>query len=161
MEAAASEPPLPAVAGLFGQPTLIHNVISLASVPVILARGAAFYRDFGTGRSRGTLPMQLAGNLAHGGLVELAFGCTIRELLGTGALFANMQQLLPFASDWTLHPFNPETPFLLAILPPGAFLVLGFLIALKNVIDKKLARSVAAPEDFVPGSKRARVTGQV
>jgi formate dehydrogenase iron-sulfur subunit len=76
-----AKPPLPAVAGLFGQPTLIHNVISLASVPVILARGAAFYRDFGTGRSRGTLPFQLAGNIRHGGLVEKAFGLTLRELL--------------------------------------------------------------------------------
>ncbi len=76
-----AKPPLPAVAGLFGQPTLIHNVISLASVPLIVARGAAFYRDFGMGRSRGTLPFQLAGNIRHGGLVEKAFGLTLRELL--------------------------------------------------------------------------------
>jgi formate dehydrogenase iron-sulfur subunit len=76
-----AKPPLPALAGLFGQPTLIHNVISLASVPTILARGADFYRDFGVGRSRGTLPFQLAGNIARGGLVELAFGTTLRELV--------------------------------------------------------------------------------
>ncbi|RZL86189.1 MAG: formate dehydrogenase beta subunit [Variovorax sp.] len=76
-----AKPPLPAIAGLFGQPTLINNVITLASVPLILARGAAFYRDFGVGRSRGTLPMQLAGNIKHGGLVEKAFGVTLRELL--------------------------------------------------------------------------------
>ncbi len=76
-----AKPPLPAVKGLFGQPTVINNVISLASVPIILARGAAFYRDFGMGRSRGTLPFQLAGNLRHGGLVEKAFGLTLRELL--------------------------------------------------------------------------------
>ncbi len=76
-----AKPPLPAITGLFGQPTLINNVITLASVPLILARGAAFYRDFGVGRSRGTLPMQLAGNIKHGGLVEKAFGVTLRELL--------------------------------------------------------------------------------
>jgi formate dehydrogenase iron-sulfur subunit len=76
-----AKPPLPAIAGLFGKPTLINNVITFASVPIILARGAAFYRDFGTGRSRGTLPIQLAGNIKRGGLVERAFGVTLRELL--------------------------------------------------------------------------------
>jgi formate dehydrogenase iron-sulfur subunit len=74
-------PPLPAIKGLFGQPTVVNNVISLASVPVILARGAEFYRDFGTGQSRGTIPLQLAGNVKRGGLYERAFGLTLRELL--------------------------------------------------------------------------------
>lgn len=76
-----AKPPLPAIEGLFGQPTVINNVISLAAVPLILARGAAFYRDHGMGRSRGTLPFQLAGNIRQGGLVEKAFGLTLRELL--------------------------------------------------------------------------------
>ncbi len=76
-----AKPPLPAIEGLFGQPTVINNVITFASVPLILARGAAFYRDYGMGRSRGTLPFQLAGNIKHGGLVEKAFGITLRELL--------------------------------------------------------------------------------
>ncbi|OZI71191.1 formate dehydrogenase beta subunit [Bordetella genomosp. 12] len=76
-----AKPPLPAISGLFGQPTVINNVISLATVPTILARGAAFYRDFGVGRSHGTLPFQLAGNIKHGGLVEKAFGLSLRELL--------------------------------------------------------------------------------
>ena len=76
-----AKPPLPAIEGLFGRPTVINNVISLASVPIILARGAAFYKDFGLGRSRGTLPFQLAGNIRHGGLVEKAFGLTLRELV--------------------------------------------------------------------------------
>jgi formate dehydrogenase iron-sulfur subunit len=75
------KPPLPALQGLFGKPTVINNVITLASVPIVLDRGAEFYRHFGSGRSRGTLPMQLAGNLKHGGLVEIAFGMTLRELL--------------------------------------------------------------------------------
>lgn len=76
-----AKPPLPASRGLFGQPTAINNVISLATVPIILARGADFYRDYGVGRSRGTLPFQLAGNVLRGGLVEKAFGLTLRELL--------------------------------------------------------------------------------
>lgn len=76
-----AKPPLPAIEGLFGKPTVINNVISLATVPVILARGAQFYRDFGMGRSRGTLPFQIAGNVRQGGLVEKAFGVTLRELL--------------------------------------------------------------------------------
>ncbi len=75
------KPPLPAIEGLFGKPTVINNVISLASVPIILDRGAAYYRDYGMGRSRGTLPIQLAGNIKYGGLVEKAFGVTVRELL--------------------------------------------------------------------------------
>lgn len=76
-----AKPPLPAIQGLFGQPTVINNLISLATVPVILARGAAYYRDYGVGRSRGTLPFQLAGNIRHGGLVEKAFGLTLRQLV--------------------------------------------------------------------------------
>ncbi|MGF6968523.1 formate dehydrogenase iron-sulfur subunit [Paraburkholderia sp. WC7.3g] len=76
-----AKPPVPALAGLYGQPTVINNVITLATVPIIFARGAAFYKDFGMGRSRGTLPFQLAGNIKRGGLVELAFGVTLRELL--------------------------------------------------------------------------------
>lgn len=78
-----AKPPLPALQGLFGQPTLVHNVLTLTSVPLILARGAAFYRDFGMGRSLGTMPFQLAGNVRHGGLVERAFGLTLRELIET------------------------------------------------------------------------------
>lgn len=75
------KPPLPAVEGLFGKPTVVNNVISLATVPIILDKGAQYYADYGMGRSRGTLPIQLAGNLKQTGLVELAFGATLRELL--------------------------------------------------------------------------------
>ena len=76
-----AKPPLPAIEGLWGRPTVINNVITLATVPLILARGAAFYQGFGMGRSRGTLPFQLAGNIARGGLVEKAFGLSLRELV--------------------------------------------------------------------------------
>ncbi|MHC8345923.1 formate dehydrogenase beta subunit [Pseudomonas sp. RT6P73] len=76
-----AKPPIPALKGLFGLPTLVHNVLTLASVPLILAKGAQFYRDYGMGRSLGTMPFQLAGNIRQGGLVERAFGLTLRELV--------------------------------------------------------------------------------
>ena len=76
-----AKPPLPAHKGLFGRPTVINNVISLASVPIIMDKGAEFYRDFGMGRSRGTIPIQLTGNVKHGGLFEAAFGMTLGELV--------------------------------------------------------------------------------
>ena len=76
-----AKPPLPALAGLFGKPTVINNVLTLAAVPFILARGPKAYADFGMGRSRGTLPFQLAGNIRQGGLVEKAFGVTARQLI--------------------------------------------------------------------------------
>ena len=69
-----AKPPLPAHEGLFGQPTVINNVLTLAAVPFILAEGAKAYADYGMGRSRGTMPIQLAGNIRHGGLFETAFG---------------------------------------------------------------------------------------
>ena len=75
------KPPLPAIQGLFGKPTVVNNVISLATVPIILDKGAEFYRDFGMGKSRGTLTIQLAGNIKHGGLVEKAFGITLRQAI--------------------------------------------------------------------------------
>jgi formate dehydrogenase iron-sulfur subunit len=74
-------PPLPAIEGLFGKPTVVNNVISLASVPIIMSRGADFYRDFGVGRSMGTLTVQLAGNIKRGGLVEIPFGVSLREII--------------------------------------------------------------------------------
>jgi formate dehydrogenase iron-sulfur subunit len=76
-----AKPPLPAHKGLFGQPTVINNVLTLAAVPWVLANGAQAYADFGMGRSRGTMPIQLAGNIKHGGLFETAFGVTLGELV--------------------------------------------------------------------------------
>jgi formate dehydrogenase iron-sulfur subunit len=76
-----AKPPLPAHEGLFGQPTVINNVLTLAAVPWIMANGAKAYADFGMGRSRGTKPIQLAGNIKHGGLFETAFGITLGELV--------------------------------------------------------------------------------
>lgn len=76
-----AKPPLPAHKGLFDCPTVINNVISLASVPIIMDKGAAFYRDFGMGRSRGTIPIQIAGNVKHSGLFETAFGLALGEII--------------------------------------------------------------------------------
>ncbi|NRP16849.1 NADP-reducing hydrogenase subunit HndC [Ensifer adhaerens] len=76
-----AKPPLPAHKGLFDCPTVINNVISLASVPVIMDKGASFYRDFGMGRSRGTIPIQIAGNVKHSGLFETAFGLALGEII--------------------------------------------------------------------------------
>jgi formate dehydrogenase iron-sulfur subunit len=75
------KPPLPAIKGLFQKPTVVNNVLTLAAVTTVLARGADYYRDFGSGRSRGTLTVQLGGNIRRGGMVELAFGHTLRELV--------------------------------------------------------------------------------
>jgi formate dehydrogenase iron-sulfur subunit len=76
-----AKPPLPVHKGLFGAPTVINNLVSLASVPAILDKGAEFYRDIGIGRSRGTMPIQLAGNLKYAGLFECGFGVTLGELV--------------------------------------------------------------------------------
>ena len=76
-----AKPPLPALEGFLGKPTVVNNVISLASIPVIFAKGAAFYQGFGLGRSRGTIPLQIAGNVKHGGLYEIAFGLSLGEIV--------------------------------------------------------------------------------
>jgi formate dehydrogenase iron-sulfur subunit len=76
-----AKPPLPALSGLFGKPTVINNMLSFASVPWILEHGAKAYAEYGVGRSLGSQPFQIAGNVRYGGLVELAFGPTIRELV--------------------------------------------------------------------------------
>jgi len=84
-----AKPPLPALEGLFGKPTIINNVLTLAAVPYVLAEGAKAYADYGMGRSRGTMPIQLAGNIKNGGLFETAFGITLGELvndIGGGTL---------------------------------------------------------------------------
>jgi formate dehydrogenase iron-sulfur subunit len=76
-----AKPPLPALQGFMGKPTVVNNVISLATVPVIFEKGAGFYRDFGLGRSRGTIPLQIAGNVKQGGLFETAFGLSLGQIV--------------------------------------------------------------------------------
>jgi formate dehydrogenase iron-sulfur subunit len=106
------KPPLPAIEGLFGKPTVVNNVISLATVPIILDKGADYYRDFGMGRSRGTLPIQLAGNLKQCGLVEKAFGITLRELLyDYGGGSASGRPIRAVQVGGPLGAYLPESQF--------------------------------------------------
>lgn len=76
-----AKPPIPALQGLFGRPTVVNNVLSLATVPAILAHGAEWYHSFGHGKSRGTMPLQIAGNVKRGGLFETAFGLSLGEIV--------------------------------------------------------------------------------
>ncbi len=135
------KPPLPAIAGLFGKPTIINNVISFASVPIILDRGAEFYRDYGMGRSRGTLPIQLAGNIKHGGLVEKAFGVTLRELLydyGGGSRSGRPIRTVQVGGP--LGAFIPESQFDLpldyeAFAATNAMVGHGGIVAFDDTVD--------------------------
>jgi Na+-translocating ferredoxin:NAD+ oxidoreductase subunit E len=131
-------------------------------IPLIVTNCVILGRAEGFASRNPPLPALYDGLMMGAGFtaVLLVLGA-LREVLGTGSLFANMELLLPFAASWEIQWYETSTPFLLAILPPGAFLFLGFLIALKNVIDKRLARLKTAPEAHVSGSKRVRVTGQV
>jgi len=105
-------PPLPAVKGLFGQPTIVNNVMSLASVPIILAKGSGFYRDYGVGKSRGTLTIQLGGNVKRGGLIERAFGVTLREILyDYGGGSASGRPIRAVQVGGPLGAYLPESQF--------------------------------------------------
>jgi len=84
-----AKPPFPAIAGLFEKPTIVNNVLSIATIPMIFEEGAQAYADCGVGRSRGTMPLQIAGNVKHGGLCEVDFGLTLGEIvndIGGGTL---------------------------------------------------------------------------
>jgi formate dehydrogenase iron-sulfur subunit len=140
-------PPLPAIKGLFGQPTIVNNVISLASVPVILAKGSEFYRDFGVGKSRGTIPLQLAGNIKRGGLIERAFGLTLRELLEDyGGGSASGRPIRAVQVGGPLGAYIPSSQFDVAIdyealSGIGALLGHGGVVAFDDTIDMaKMAR---------------------
>jgi formate dehydrogenase iron-sulfur subunit len=135
------KPPLPAIKGLFGQPTVMNNVISFASVPIILDKGAQFYRDYGVGRSRGTLPIQLAGNLKRTGLVEKAFGVTLRELLydyGGGSYSGRPIRAVQVGGP--LGGYMPESQFdtvldYEAFAAVGAMLGHGGIVAFDDTVD--------------------------
>jgi len=140
-------PPLPAIKGLFGKPTVINNVISLASLPVIFQKGATFYKDYGMGRSRGTLPIQLAGNLKRGGLVEKAFGVTLRELLyDFGGGSASGRPIRAVQVGGPLGAYIPEAHFdtpldYEAFTAIGALVGHGGIVAFDDTVDMaKMAR---------------------
>ncbi len=134
-------PPLPAVKGLFGCPTVVNNVITLSTVPAILRHGADFYAGYGTGKSRGTLPIQLAGNIKRGGLVERAFGLTLRELLyeyGGGS--ASGRPIRAVQIGGPLGAYVPASQFdtlvdYEALAGIGAMLGHGGIVAFDDTVD--------------------------
>ena len=140
-------PPLPALKGLFGMPTIVNNVISLATVPVILAKGAELYKNFGMGRSRGTLPFQLAGNIKRGGLIERAFGVTLKEILydyGGGSLSGRPIRAVQIGGP--LGAYVPASQFdtpldYEAFAAIGAMVGHGGIVAFDDTVDMaKMAR---------------------
>ncbi|MGH8294274.1 MAG: formate dehydrogenase beta subunit [Steroidobacteraceae bacterium] len=134
-------PPLPAVKGLFGRPTIVNNVITLATVPAILHRGATHHAGYGMGKSRGTLPLQLAGNIKRGGLVERAFGLTLRELLyDYGGGSASGRPLRAVQVGGPLGAYIPASQFdtlvdYEALAGIGALLGHGGIVAFDDTVD--------------------------
>ncbi|MCW1383542.1 formate dehydrogenase [Novosphingobium sp. KCTC 2891] len=107
-----AKPPLPAIEGLFGQPTAVNNVLTLAAVPFILAQGAEAYAAVGFGRSRGTMPIQLAGNVRHGGLFEAGFGLTLGELVeAIGGGTASGRPIRAVQVGGPLGAYHPPSDF--------------------------------------------------
>jgi formate dehydrogenase iron-sulfur subunit len=134
-------PPLPAIKGLFAKPTIVNNVISLATVPIILDKGADFYKNYGSGRSRGTLTVQLAGNIKQGGLVEIGFGLPLRELLydfgggsATGRPIRAVQAGGPLGAY--VHPSQFDTPLdYEQFAAVGAMIGHGGLVVFDDTVD--------------------------
>jgi formate dehydrogenase iron-sulfur subunit len=135
------KPPLPAIKGLLGRPTVVNNVLSLAAVSTILAGGAGHYRDFGTGRSRGTLTVQLAGNIKRGGLVELPFGATLRELVEDyGGGTASGRKARAIQVGGPLGTYLPETQWDVALdyealAEIGGMLGHGGIVVFDDTVD--------------------------
>ncbi len=134
-------PPLPAVKGLFGQPTIVNNVMSLASVPIILQKGGEYYKNFGVGRSRGTLTIQLGGNIRRGGLIEKAFGVTLREILHDyGGGSATGRPIRAVQVGGPLGAYLPESQFdtpldYEALANINALLGHGGIVAFDDTVD--------------------------
>ncbi len=135
------KPPIPALSGLWGRPTVIHNVMTLATVPWIVDHGSAKYAEFGAGRSRGTLPFQLAGNIRRGGLVEMAFGVTLRELLyDFGGGSASGRPIRAVQVGGPLGAYLPESRFdtpldYEAFAAAGGMVGHGGIVAFDDTVD--------------------------
>lgn len=136
-----AKPPIPAVEGLFGRPTVVNNVLTLTTVPVVLADGAKAYQGLGVGRSRGTQVFQLGGNIARGGIVETAFGITLRELIedyGGGTLSGRPVRTVQVGGP--LGAYLPEDRFDLpmdyeAFAEAGAMLGHGGIVVFDDTVD--------------------------
>jgi len=147
-----AKPPIPALEGLFGKPTIVNNVLSFAAVPLILEKGASFYKDYGMGRSRGTQAFQLAGNVKCGGLVEKAFGVSLRELIedfGGGTLTG--KPLRAVQAGGPLGPYLPASKLDLLMdyetfAEAGAMLGHGGLVVFDETVD--MARQAEFAMEF-------------
>ncbi|MFI5660318.1 formate dehydrogenase beta subunit [Streptomyces sp. NPDC051684] len=136
-----AKPPIPAIEGLFGKPTVVNNVLTLTTVPVVLAHGAKAYQDLGVGRSRGTQVFQLGGNIKRGGIVETAFGITLRELIeeyGGGTLSGRPARAVQVGGP--LGAYLPEAQFDLpmdyeALAEAGAMLGHGGVVVFDDTVD--------------------------
>ncbi|HUW78701.1 MAG TPA: NADH-ubiquinone oxidoreductase-F iron-sulfur binding region domain-containing protein [Candidatus Nanopelagicaceae bacterium] len=136
-----AKPPIPALEGLFGKPTIINNVMTLASVPWIISNGASKYEEFGTGRSRGTQVFQLAGNVAQGGIVELALGVSLRELVDgfgggtrTGRPVKTAQVGGPLGSYLPLSSFDVSMDYE-SLIEIGGMLGHGGVVVFDDTVD--------------------------
>jgi formate dehydrogenase iron-sulfur subunit len=136
-----AKPPIPALHGLFGRPTLVNNVLSFAAIPFILAEGGGAYADFGSGKSRGTLPVQLGGNIKRGGLIELAFGITLREIVeGFGGGTASGRPIRAVQIGGPLGAYITEQQLDLemdyeALAANGAMLGHGGIVVFDDTVD--------------------------
>tara|TARA_R110002072_G_scaffold46591_10_gene129273 strand:- start:320859 stop:322394 length:1536 start_codon:yes stop_codon:yes gene_type:complete len=142
-----AKPPLPALEGLWGKPTVVNNVMTLAAVPFILDQGGEAYAAHGTGRSLGTLPYQLAGNIKQGGLVEVPLGVTIRELLyDFGGGSATGRPIRAIQVGGPLGAYLPESKFdtpadYESLAAAGGLLGHGGIVAFDDTVDmSKMAR---------------------
>ncbi|MFL6099033.1 MAG: formate dehydrogenase beta subunit [Actinomycetales bacterium] len=147
-----AKPPIPALVGLFGRPTVVNNVLTLATVPMILADGGQVYGALGVGRSRGTQVFQLAGNLAHGGIVETAFGITLGELvLGYGGGTSSGRPLRAVQVGGPLGAYLPVEQLDLpmdyeAFAEAGAMVGHGGIVAFDDTVD--MARQARFAMEF-------------
>jgi formate dehydrogenase iron-sulfur subunit len=147
-----AKPPIPALVGLYGRPTVVNNVLTLATVPMILADGGEAYGALGVGRSRGTQVFQLAGNLAHGGIVETAFGITLGELvLGYGGGTSTGRPLRAVQVGGPLGAYLPVEQLDLpmdyeAFAEVGAMVGHGGIVAFDDTVD--MARQARFAMEF-------------
>ena len=136
-----AKPPLPAIEGLFGQPTVINNVLTLSTVPMVLAQGAAAYKARGVGRSLGTQVFQLGGNIARGGIIEKSFGITLRELIetyGGGTLSSRPLRAVqiggPLGAYFSTEQFETSMDYE-SLIAAGGMLGHGGVVVFDDTVD--------------------------
>jgi formate dehydrogenase iron-sulfur subunit len=136
-----AKPPIPAIHGLFGKPTVVNNVLTLATVPTVLAHGAQAYQELGVERSRGTQVFQLGGNIKHGGIVETAFGVTLGELVdGYGGGTRSGRPVRAVQVGGPLGAYLPTAKFDLpmdyeAFVAAGAMVGHGGIVVFDETVD--------------------------